>query len=201
MKGFIFVISALLVFSCSEEKEEDFEGRGSFHISKPEGWFDELGSIVKADAKKLKVSNEQLEKITDTYRGLAPICVYTKYNSEKDDVMLPTIEVNVAVNAYKNFESFKDGVERSAIEVKNSLRNYEYIKEPTEVKIDGIQSIYFLSIYDLEVDSTTTHSIKSWTYAIPSGNRFYQINFSDMEGEAEPSDSLFENVLRSIKIN
>ena len=84
---------------------------------------------------------------------------------------------------------------------KKTLKNYVYIQEPVEVKVDGVQSVYFLSIFDLKIDSVTTHSIKSWTYNIPKGDRFYQINFSDMESEANPSDSLFEKMVRSIKVN
>ena len=93
------------------------------------------------------------------------------------------------------------GIERSAIEIKKTLKNYVYIQEPVEVKVDGVQSVYFLSIFDLKIDSVTTHSIKSWTYNIPKGDRFYQINFSDINGEFEPSDSLFEAILRSVKVN
>lgn len=202
MKGFLFFLFGFLLFSCSvEKKDEDFDGKGSFHISKPLGWFDESGSVVKENTKKLKLSDNQLQGLTDTYTGMAPICVYTKYNPEKQDGMLPTIEVNFALNAYKNFETFKVGIERSAFEVKKSLKNYVYIQEPTEVKIDGVQSVYFLSTFDVKVDSVTTHSIKSWTYTIPKGGRFYQINFSDMAGEPEPSDSLFEKLAHSIRVN
>ncbi|MDB4074756.1 hypothetical protein N9529_00140 [Crocinitomicaceae bacterium] len=202
MKGIIFFLFGFILFSCSlEVKDEDFEGEGSFHISKPEGWFDESGSVVKANDNMLKLSDKQLQNLTDKYTGMALVCVYTKYNSKKYDGMLPTVEVNVAANPYKNFESFKVGIERSAIEIKKTLKNYVYIQEPVEVKVDGVQSVYFLSIFDLKIDSVTTHSIKSWTYNIPKGDRFYQINFSDINGEFEPSDSLFEAILRSVKVN
>ena len=201
MKGFIFFLVGFLLFSCSvEKKSENFQRKGSFHISKPEGWFDESGLVVKANAKKLKLSDNQLKRLTDTYTGMAPICVYTKYNPEKQEGMLPTIEINVAANPYKSFEAFKVGIERSAFEMKKTLKNFVYSQEPIEVKIDGVQSIYFLSTFEVKVDSITTHSIKSWTYTVPKRDRFYQINFSDIEGEAEPSDSLFEKLARSIKV-
>ena len=45
---------------------------------------------------------------------------------------------------------------------------------------------------------TESYTIRSWSYAIPSGKHFYQINFSDTE--SEDSEEIYSKLINEIKL-
>lgn len=77
------------------------------------------------------------------------------------------------------------------------MTNFKIIQNLDDVTIDGKKGIRFISSFDLAIENDKIETVRSWTYAIPVGKYFYQINYSDIQGE--DCSSIYETVTNSIK--
>jgi len=87
----------------------------------------------------------------------------------------------------------------SIVSMSELLDKFELIKEMEECEIDGKKGVYFISSFEMKLGENETEKIRSWTYAIPTGNYFYQINFSDLLKKDDCS-SIYTKLIKEIKL-
>lgn len=168
-------------------------------IDKPDDWFDNSNLDLLANLEKYEMEESQLRSLINSNRGSIPINVYMKYNPANYPGIIPTIQINLRPNPNKEFRFFKMSMEQSIQQMGNMLTNFEVIDELQEVEIDGRKGVHFLASFEMKLPDGALEKIRSWTYAIPIGNYFYQINFSDLY-EKDNCEEIYKNLVGSIEI-
>lgn len=199
MKKIILSIAILiLAYGCTNQVEKGQNAKSSFYIDKPENWYSQSDETIYDNLSKFEFSDAELNKILKTHGGSVPLLIYTKYKPEDYEGIIPTIQINLRPNQTDNFAEFKESIIQSAKQLKNIFNNFEYIDEPHEIEIAGIKSIYFKSKFDLQLQNGEITNVRSWNYAIPTDDYFYQVNFSDAF-EKDDSSEIYEELIKSIK--
>ena len=168
-------------------------------IDKPEGWYDNSNLDVLANLEKYEMEESQLRNLINSNRGSLPTHIYMKYNPVGYPGIIPTVQINLRPNPNKEFESFKKSMEQSMQQMSAVLTNFEVINELKEIKLDGRKAIHFLASFEMKLPDGSIDKIRSWTYAIPVGNYFYQVNFSDLY-EKDDCEQIYKKLTESIKV-
>lgn len=194
-KILVIAIGLLLLQACGETDEKEKE---AFLIDKPEGWVANPNQRLKDNLDRLDMDDLEVKKMLDSHNGNVMLCAYTKYDPKTRQGLMPTIQVNMVNNSSRDYNSFKNEMLKSTEQMKSMLEGFRFINGPKDIMIDGHKALFFQSEFNLSYDQSGPVKVRSWTYAIPLGDHFYQINFSDMEGD-DCSD-LFDVILASIKV-
>lgn len=196
----IFVSLSLLTIGCNliggtdEIANQEIEG---FSIPLPNNWVDRSQLDIKDNLAKFDFNEAEIKEFLKTNNGSVPVALYMKYNPEEYNGPIPTIQVNLRPNTNKTFNGFKEATQLSIDEMNDIFKNFKIVVPIEEVEVNGIKGIRFVSQFDLGGKKGENWTIRSWTYGFPSGNYFYQINFSDTEDE--DSSLLYEVLLDHIK--
>lgn len=170
-----------------------------FQIQEPKNWMQTSNKEILKNLEKFEISDENLSKFLSDHKGSILLTSFYKYNPKTHAGVVPTIQLNVRAKANKNFESFKNTIIESAKGLKIYFPDFEYIKEPTEIQISGIKSIYFISKFSMVTQKGQLMNVRSRTYAIPYKNYFFQVNFADDEMD-EDCNPEFDQLVKTIKI-
>lgn len=200
MKKIILILLAFtssIQFIYSQKKFENKEF--GFQIQEPKNWIEANNDVILKNLDKFKISDENLSKFISDHKGSILLTSYYKYNPKTHAGLVPTIQVNVRAKANKDFESFKNTIIESTKGLKIYFPDFEYIKEPTEIQISGIKSIYFISKFSMTTQKGQLMNVRSRTYAIPYKNYFFQVNFADDEMDENCSIE-FDQLVKTIKI-
>lgn len=192
----IAIILSVLFISCSSQTEnKKIEG---FKIPKPENWIDKSELSVKDNLFKYNLKDEEISKLLKSHNGSVPVVIYTKNDPSEYSGIIPTIQVLLRPNNSKDIISFKKMMEPSLKQMADAFSNFEILSPLEIIEIDGFKALKFISQFDMPINENETSTIRSWTYAIPSGTHFYQINFSDTE--SENSEKLYNELINQIKL-
>ena len=181
----ILVLFFTVLNGCVSQNEEESKLENDkiegFSIPLPEDWIDRSDLNIKDNLSKFEMEEEQLSKMIKSHNGSIPIAIYVKYDPSTHGGVIPTIQVNLRPNGTKSMKSFKAEMEKSIIAMSNYMSKFKIIQELEEVVVDGVKGLRFISQFDMMGTTGEDMTIRSWSYAIPVGNYFYQINFSDTE--------------------
>ena len=192
----IAIILSVLFISCSSQTEnKKIEG---FKIPKPENWIDKSELSVKDNLFKYNLKDEEISKLLKSHNGSVPVVIYTKNDPSEYSGIILTIQVLLRPNNSKDIISFKKMMEPSLKQMADAFSNFEILSPLEIIEIDGFKALKFISQFDMPINENETSTIRSWTYAIPSGTHFYQINFSDTE--SENSEKLYNELINQIKL-
>jgi hypothetical protein len=197
MKLSILSTFIILILSCNSNNHiNKIEG---FKIPLPENWIDKSELSVKDNLSKFNLNDSEVSSLLKNHNGSIPVAIYTKYDPSEINGPIPTIQVNIRPNNTKDFNGFKKIMTSSITQMKNYFSNFKIISPMEEVLIDSIKGIKFITQFDLPNNQGTSWTIRSWNYAFPSENSFYQINFSDTENE--DSKSVYEQIINQVKFS
>lgn len=205
MKKYLTIISLGLIISCSSNG--DFEGaadvivnpeveNGSISIHKPEGWIDESDTDIRENLNKYSLESETVSELMNTTNGLIPVAIYTKYDRMEHQGVIPTIQVNLLPNQALSFADFKSDIKRSVTQMKNLYSSFKMIREFENIELDRKKGLHFIASFDLPLTESEMVSVRSWSYVIPVGKYFYQINFSDIE--SDDCSDLFNEFIENV---
>jgi len=193
----IVIILSALFFSCSSQSvNKKIEG---FEIPKPENWIDNSELSLKDNLSRYNLKDEEISKLLKNNNGSVPVVIYTKYDPSEFSGPIPTIQVILRPNNSKNISSFKKMMEPNLKQMSEAFSNFKILYPLEIIEIDGFKALKFVSQFDMPFSEDESYTIRSWTYSIPSGKHFYQINFSDTEGE--DSEKVYNNLINQIKLN
>jgi hypothetical protein len=193
----ILVFTSFINFTYSQKKFENKEYE--FQIQEPDNWIKTNNQEILKNLEKFKISDENLNKFLLDHKGSILLTSFYKYDPKTHAGVVPTIQVNVRAKGKNNFENFKNTIIESAKGLKKYLQDFEYIKEPSEIEIYGIKSIYFISKFSMKTQKGQLMNVRSRTYAIPYKNYFFQVNFADDETD-EDCNPEFDQLVKTIKI-
>ena len=192
----IAIILSILFLSCNSQSEKTrIDG---FEIPKPKNWIDQSEVSLKDNLSKYDLSDEEISELLKNNKGSVPLVIYTKYGPSKFSGPIPTIQVLLRPNNSKDISSFKKMMQPSLDQMADSFSNFKILSPLEIIKIDGFEALKFISQFDMPFSETESYTIRSWTYAIPSGKHFYQINFSDTE--SEDSEKIYSKLINQIKL-
>jgi hypothetical protein len=120
-----------------------------------------------------------------------------KYDPKSHQGGIPSIQVNLRSNRAKGFQAFQKDMISSATQIKRTFPDFSYIEKPTKIIIDGKDALTFVAGFSVPAGQSVI-KVKSRTIALPRGSFFYQINFTDVEGE--DNSTQFTEALKSIAV-
>ncbi|MFT6503448.1 MAG: hypothetical protein ACJASQ_003585 [Crocinitomicaceae bacterium] len=194
----VFAIGLIILQSCGEANELEEKAKAAFHIDKPQGWVANPNQKLKDNLDRLDMDDAKAKKMLASHKGMIMLCAYTKYDPKTERGLMPTIQVNMAKNPSRDFNDFKNDMLKSTEQMELMFEGFNFLDGPKEITVDGHKAFFFQSEFDLSYDENGPVKVRSWTYAIPVEDYFYQINFSDM-GDDDCS-VLFKKIIASIKV-
>jgi hypothetical protein len=169
-----------------------------FSMKSPENWKKVTNTEIFDNIEKFKLTPSQLEKYITDHKGSVLFVSYSKYDAAKHQGLIPTIQVNIRNNPTKTFENFFQSMTKSSESMKTYFKDFEYIDKPQKVKVAGKDAFYFSAKFKMATPNQTIKP-RSRTYAIPNGNNFFQVNFTD--GDDEDCSKLFDSLVKSIRLD
>ncbi|MCY2688586.1 hypothetical protein [Salinimicrobium sp. TH3] len=200
MKQHIFSLTFFL-FSCfallGQGKFEN--SQFGFSMAEPENWTQADNDDLLKNLSKIDLKEEDLKKLISDHNGSLLLTSFYKYNLSTHAGLIPTIQVNVRKNDTRNFNEFTSLITQSANSFKQYFPDFSFETAPKVVEIGGIKSIYFVGKFSMQTANGESLKVRSRTYAIPHGNYFFQLNFTDGQITEDNSD-LFDALAKTVRI-
>jgi len=191
----IATISINFAYSQKNFTSKEYE----FEIKKPENWIEANNKVLLKNLEKFEINEENLNKLISDNKGSLLLNSFYKYDPKTHAGLIPTIQINVRAKGVGNFEQFKNGILQSANSFKNYFPDFEFIKNVTEIEIDGVKCIYFIGKFTMKTQNGEEMKVRSRTYAIPYKNYFFQLNFTDGQVSEDCTEE-FDELIKTIKI-
>ena len=170
-----------------------------FSMDKPMDWIVADNKEILENLEKFELTEENFTKLIHDNKGSFLLISYYKYNPETHAGLIPTIQINIRANAANNFDEFKNAMIQSTNSFKNYFEDFEFTVSPSVIEISGIKSIYFIGNFSMQIQNGETIKVRSRTYAIPNGDYFFQVNFTDGQ-DSEDCSKLFDELIETVKI-
>lgn len=145
MKQFYYTLIICLFSINASLGQEKFENKQyGFSMTEPENWIEADNKELIKNLKKFELTKEELTKFVNDHKGSVLLTSFYKYDPKTHGGLIPTIQVNVRVNATRNFSEFTTLIEQSTKSFKQYFEDFVFDTEPKVVEIGGIKSIYFV---------------------------------------------------------
>jgi hypothetical protein len=188
------LFAAILISTSFRQSSDELK----FSMTAPKNWKKTTNTEIFDNIEKFKLTPTQLEKYITDHKGSVLFVSYSKYDPAKHSGLIPTIQVNIRNNPTKTFDNFFQSMTKSSESIKTYFKDFEYIDKPQKIKVGNKDAFYFSSKFTMSTSSQTIKP-RSRTYAIPNGNKFFQVNFTD--GDNEDCSKLFDSLVKSIQID
>ena len=192
-KNLIF-FAAFLISTSFRQSSNDLK----FSITSPDKWKKTTNTEIYNNIDQFKLTPTQLGKYISDHKGSVLFVTYSKYDPAQHAGLIPTIQVNIRNNTTKTFDSFFQTMTKSSETMQNYFKDFEYIDKPQKVKVGGKDAFYFSAKFTMATNNQTIKP-RSRTYAIPNGNTFFQVNFTDSDNE--DCSKLFDSLVKTIRLD
>ncbi len=194
------IIAFLLLNIATSFAQRRFENKTfGFSMQEPMGWIWGNEDDLARNLDKLDIDEEKLLKIIKEHEGSVLILSVYKYDPQTHKGLVPAIQINVRERNNEDFGAFKSDIIRSARSFDGLYDDFEFIEEPTNVKISHIKSIYFVTKFTMHTENGQTHRVRSRIYVIPWKHYYFQINMTD-DLMGEDCSNEFLRLIKTIKI-
>ena len=168
-------------------------------MEEPKGWLSMSNEGLLENQKTFQHTEEELAKLLESEKSGIFLAAYYKYDPKKHAGLIPAIQIYVKAYTPRGFQQFKKEVTEGSKGLKEFYKEFEFVQEPTETEVSGIQSMYFICKYTSVGTNGVNLKGKSRAYMIPYKNYFFQIGFNDGQTE-EDNAELFDKLVKTIKI-
>lgn len=194
MKYIIILLLTTFSYSQSVFNDEQF----NFGIQEPVEWIKaEKNESLKNLKEKIKFSDEKINELIEKSKGTFEIVTFYKYPTNSVNGVIPTIKVNLRKNPANSISSFKKMMDNSIANIKLTFPKLIITEEPTLIKLNGKDCVYFESI-NIIPTKFGNEEVKTITYAVPVGGNFFQINF--MDTKKDNNQKMFSELLNTIRL-
>lgn len=190
----LFVMTSLLFITTSFKQTSNTL---AFSMTPPDGWQGTTNQDIWDNFHKFKVTDTQLNKYISDHKGSVLVESHMKYKPSEHAGLIPVIQVNLRLNNTKSFSQFVSVMTKSADNMKNYLNDFQYIDKAKTITLAGRQAFYFSAKFNMIAKNSDTIKARSRTYAVPIGDKFFQINFTD--GPTEDCSKLYDSLVKTIK--
>jgi hypothetical protein len=200
MKKILPVILLILISTNVICGQKTFENKKfGFSMREPENWIAANSEEIKKNLEKIEMSDEKFAEMLKTGKSAILLTAYYKYDVKKKEGLIPKVQVDISPNKTKDFQQFKSSITKSAESFKKYFEDHEFIQEPKEIVISGINSVYFIGKFTIKTQYGQEMKVRSRVYAIPYKNYFFQVNLVDGQVE-EDNSKLFDELIKTVKI-
>jgi hypothetical protein len=165
----------------------------------PEKWIKNSNEEVWDNLFRFKHTEAELNKYISDHKGSALLLSYMKYNPANHAGLIPIIQFNLRNNSAKKFSQFTTVMARSAETMKKYLHNFKYIDSAKVTTLANRECFYFSATFNMLTKNRDTLKSRSKTFAVPFGDKFLQINFTD--GQSEDCSILYDSLIKTIKFD
>lgn len=169
----------------------------TFSMKAPEKWNEITNEDIWNNIDKFKLTDSELNKYISDHKGSVLLLAYLKYKQTEHPGLIPTIQVNLRINTTNNFKDFFLLMSKSAEDMKKHLNDYEFIDNPDTLLVGGKKAMFFSAKFTMSTKNGAIINARSRTYAVPNGDKFFQINFTD--GDGEDCSKLYDELLKTIE--
>lgn len=196
------ILFLFIIINClnSVEAQQNFKNKEyGFQIQKPNNWIEADNKKLLKNLEKFDLTEENLTKLISDNKGSILLTSFHKYDPKTHPGLIPTIQINVRSKGRSDFKQFKNSLIESTKNFKTIFENFKFVKEVSEIKISGINSLFFIGQFTMKTQDGQDLKVRSRTYAIPYKNYFFQVNFIDGQVR-EDCTTEFDELLKTIKI-
>lgn len=193
------VLFIVLVVSGTARSQKTVASPYWFSMAKPNGWMNAEKALVDESVKKLALYEAEIDTILNKSNNTLLLMAFIKYEQGTIEGVIPTIQVRLRSNPFKDFSQFMNGFVRSIEPSKMPFRDYKHLFPPKQIVLNGKQAVHYSGTYTLETKKGLSTTVRSKGYAIPHGKSFFHITFLD-DPESEDCSAEFDGLLKSIKI-
>lgn len=193
----LFIIISFLNLTYAQKNFQNKEY--GFQMQEVNNWIEASNKQLLKNLEKFEVTEENLMKLISENKGSILLTSFYKYDPKTHAGIIPTIQINVRMRGRGDFNQFKNSMLESTKNFKKYFNDFEFIKNPIEVEISGIKSIYFVGKFTMKTQDGQELKVRSRTYAIPYKNYFFQVNFTDGQ-IGEDCTNEFDKLVKTIKI-
>lgn len=195
---FLFIVIGLSLQVSAQRIFRD-EAYG-FSMQEPKDWvlMDKQAVIANIN-KTISTDEKVLHEAIKNSSGALLMASFAKYEANKHAGLIPTIKINVLANPTQNFEQFNQVVAYNSNSFKNYFPDFVLIKKPEIIEVNGNKGIVFIGTYSLKTTAGGVMKVRTRTYAFPNGKYFFQLNFTDEQGN-DADSKLFDDLVQTIKI-
>ena len=200
MKKLILLILIVTISTNFAYSQKNFISKEyEFEMQEPKNWIETDNKFLLKNLEKFEINEKNLNKLISDNKGSLLLNSFYKYDSKTHAGLIPTIQINVRTKGNVKFEQFKNEIIKSANSFKNYFPDFEFVKNVTEIEIDGVKSIYFIGKFTMKTQNGEEMKVRSRTYAIPYKNYFFQLNFTDGQISEDCTEE-FNELVKTIKI-
>jgi hypothetical protein len=200
VKKFVLILLIAVSTLTSVTAQTIFKDEAyGFSIEQPKDWLVGDNKIRMDNLAKLKIDETALNEMIKSNKGSLLLTSFYKYDIKTTAGLIPTIQINVLNNPTTTFEQFNTVMSQSTGVFKNYFPDFKFLKELTIIEINGVKAVYFIGAYTMNTAAGVKMKVRSRTYAIPYGNYFFQVNFTDHQ-DKEDDTKLFEALIQTIKV-
>ncbi|KAF2519261.1 hypothetical protein E0W68_05700 [Flavobacterium salilacus subsp. salilacus] len=195
-----FILIFLVFITTTSVAQRRFENKTfGFAMQEPMGWIWGNEDDLVRNLEKLDIDEEKLLKIIKEHEGSVLILSLYKYDPQTHKGLVPAIQINVRERNNEDYNAFKSHIIKSARSFEGLYDDFEFIEEPTDVKISHIKSIYFVTKFTMRTENGLTHRVRSRIYVIPWKHYYFQINMTD-DLMGEDCSMEFLRLIKTIQI-
>lgn len=197
-KNMRYVTILLLFTSVSFAQNILHNKQFNFSMQEPEGWIKaEENESLKNIKEQINLSEKKMDELIESNKGTIEIATFYKYDAHLVNGVIPTVKVSFRKHPAKTFKEFQQVIDYTIVKMKKTFPKFTITLPPTKRKLNGKDCIYYESI-NIVPFKTGEAAVRSFTYAVPVGNRFFQINF--MDTKEDDNKKLFDGIVGSIKL-
>ena len=191
----VFVIALAGSITCQEIVNSPY----GFSMKKPKDWKVADKTLLDENLKNVDLSEAEIESMLKKSNNTLLLMAFTKYELGTVEGIIPTIQVRLRSNPFRDFKSFKTAFIKSIDPSKMPFEDYKSLFPPKELTISGLLAVHYSGTYTLKTKYGQVLQPRSKGYAIPYGKNFFQITFIDGP-QKEDCSAEFDELIQSIKI-
>ena len=189
--AFLLVLTAGTAFAQKKYENKAF----GLYIEVPQTWWEDNRNGIPANAQFTELEKA---KILADSRSVFLTLFYDRETIKDGGNYTPKMQFNVAGNYEKGYSALLKATKANTEKLKAFQPDFKFVKEPGEITISGIKSVYYIATYSMLVNGINT-IIRTHTYIVPYKNYIFHLNFTDEVGGKDRSKE-FEEAIKSIKV-
>ena len=198
----MYALTALLAFVATlgaPASVQDAAAPFGFAMAPPEGWHPITSQGLANNLGKLKITPAELQTLLTNHGESVIVLAFMKYQPAAHPGLIPKIQVSLRRNPAKTFDGFFKMIARATDQVKTFPLHFKLTEAPRVVEVGGRHAVFFSSTVSVETKDIGTLNGRSRTYAVPNGDTFFQIVFTD--GPEDDCTALFDQLVSTIRFH
>lgn len=199
IKAVYVLVASLFILTVSYGQDSYGNKQGGIKIIKPQTWILATNADLQSSLDKMKLNDEELQKILSSNKEVITLCTYYKYNIDSVSGLIPTVKVTIRSNPASNMTDFKQVMTESINRVKTVVKNFEFIDSLKEVNISSYPGLTYNCRYSLTLANGESMKVRNRYYMIPKGIYFISISLMDNETN-ENCSQVFDQLVANLQL-